>query len=681
MKKSKDEERNSEERLKILFEYAPDAYYLSDPKGNFIDGNLAAENLLGYKRSDLIGKNLLKLKLLSAKEISKAAKLLAKNFLGKSTGPDEFTLHRKDGTTVITEIRTYPVKIKNQTLVLGIARDITERKLAEETLRESEDKYRGIFESLQDVYYRTDKEGNVTIISPSVRSQAGYNPEDIIGHQVTDFYLNPSDRDIFKTKLKESGVINDFELKLLAKDGRVIDVSISAQIIIGKNGEPVGVEGILRDITERKRVEEALQRAKERAQLYLDIAGVMFVVLNVKGKVVLINQKGSEILGYEQEEIIGKNWFDNFLPLTIKDEVKTVFPRLIAGEIEPVEYYENPVLTRGREERIIAWHNTILEDDEGNIIGTLSSGEDITERKQAKEKLHESEEKFRGVFESSNDALMLMEEGRIVDCNSATLKIFGYENREEFINLHPSDISPPKQADGRDSLQCEEERIALAFREGPQFFEWMHRRANGEDFPAEVLLTPLELGGKEFLQATVRDISERKRMEEELERLAITDPLTGAYNRRYFLEKAQEEFQRYRRYGRPLSILMLDIDNFKLVNDKFGHHVGDEVLMGLVKECNIMLRATDTLGRLGGEEFAILLTETNQERALIVAERLRQKMANLSVSTEKESVPFTISIGLASFQQETESLDEVMKNADKALYEAKNSGRNCVVQV
>jgi len=126
---------NSEERLKLLYEFAPDAYYLSNLKGVFLDGNREAEKILGYKKEELIGKSYLHAKILSRGELPKAAMLLASNALGKSTGPDEFTLNRKDGTQVVVEIRTYPIKLKGQTMVLGIARDISERKRAEEAQR------------------------------------------------------------------------------------------------------------------------------------------------------------------------------------------------------------------------------------------------------------------------------------------------------------------------------------------------------------------------------------------------------------------------------------------------------------------------------------------------------------------------------------------------------------------
>jgi len=153
-KKAEEQIKDSEKRLKILFDYAPDAYYISDLKGNFIDGNKVAERLMGYKREELIGSSFLKLKLLSLADIPKAAKLLVKNLRGQPTGPDEFILNRKDNSKVTVEISTYPVKIKERTLVLGIARDITERKQAEQELLQSHNK---LLKTMEDTIYTIGK--------------------------------------------------------------------------------------------------------------------------------------------------------------------------------------------------------------------------------------------------------------------------------------------------------------------------------------------------------------------------------------------------------------------------------------------------------------------------------------------------------------------------------------------
>jgi hypothetical protein len=146
------------------------------------------------------------------------------------------------------------------------------------------------------------------------------------------------------------------------------------------------------DITERKQTERRVRQERDRAQKYLDIAGVIMVVIDADQKVSLVNKKGCGVLGYEEKDIIGKNWFNTFIPERIRDEVRTVFDKLMAGQIEPGEYFENPILTRSGEERIIAWHNTVLADEAGDIIGTLSSGEDITEHRKAEEKLRQYRE-------------------------------------------------------------------------------------------------------------------------------------------------------------------------------------------------------------------------------------------------------------------------------------------------
>ncbi len=146
------------------------------------------------------------------------------------------------------------------------------------------------------------------------------------------------------------------------------------------------VLGVATDITARKRAEDALTRERDRAQQYLDIVGVMVVVVGADRRVSLINQKGCEVLGYEEAEILGKDWFANFLPERMRADVGRGFDRLLRGELAPMEYYENPVLTRGGEERLIAWHNTLVRGESEQILATLSSGEDITERRKLEDR-------------------------------------------------------------------------------------------------------------------------------------------------------------------------------------------------------------------------------------------------------------------------------------------------------
>jgi PAS domain S-box-containing protein len=154
------------------------------------------------------------------------------------------------------------------------------------------------------------------------------------------------------------------------------------------------VRDLERQAAERKRFEEKERLEKERAQKYLDIAGVAIVALNERGEVTLINKKGCEILGYREGEVLGKRWFDDFLPERNREEVATVFHKLLTGEIDPLEHYENPVLTKTGEERTIAWYNTLIRDESGKPTGTLSSGEDVTERLKAEEALRRAHEEL-----------------------------------------------------------------------------------------------------------------------------------------------------------------------------------------------------------------------------------------------------------------------------------------------
>ena len=189
-----------------------------------------------------------------------------------------------------------------------------------------------------------------------------------------------------------------------------------------------------------------------------------------------------------------------------------------------------------------------------------------------------------------------------------------------------------------------------------------------------------ELGrGKVVFMAS--DITERVQLYQEVQRLANLDVLTGCFNRRHFMEKAAQEIHRAMRYNRPLSLLMMDIDHFKDVNDQNGHQVGDQLLCNLVLLCQKQLRNDDILGRYGGEEFVVLMPETASEGAMLASERLRINIEKMKINTAKGSLSVTVSMGLASLERgfdKTHTLDTLIKSADQALYSAKAAGRNCV---
>ncbi|RUQ40250.1 MAG: GGDEF domain-containing protein [Candidatus Competibacteraceae bacterium] len=177
--------------------------------------------------------------------------------------------------------------------------------------------------------------------------------------------------------------------------------------------------------------------------------------------------------------------------------------------------------------------------------------------------------------------------------------------------------------------------------------------------------------------ALEREVYERQQAQAQLQELATTDSLTGLRNRRYFMYRAAEEFERARRYRLPLALLMLDADHFKAINDRYGHPIGDQVLQALARRGQELLRDVDLFARIGGEEFAILLPQTDLAAARVVAERLRQRMASTPIVTDQGPLILTISLGLTGFDATVIDFDALLRRADAALYRAKQNGRNC----
>jgi two-component system cell cycle response regulator len=206
--------------------------------------------------------------------------------------------------------------------------------------------------------------------------------------------------------------------------------------------------------------------------------------------------------------------------------------------------------------------------------------------------------------------------------------------------------------------------------------------AGGEHwFEGRIALMEKDDAGQSKVVFIAVEISERVRLYQEVQRLAMHDPLTGCFNRRHFLILTSQELDRSLRYKRPLSLLMLDIDHFKDFNDSYGHPIGDQILCALVELCQSQMRNVDIVGRYGGEEFLILVPETNLEGARKMAERLRTKIEKTKVDTPAGKLSLTVSIGVASIETELEqeqTVDSLIQRADQAVYAAKAAGRNCV---
>ncbi len=290
----------------------------------------------------------------------------------------------------------------------------------------------------------------------------------------------------------------------------------------------------------------------------------------------------------------------------------------------------------------------------------------------AKENLLESERRFRILAAGAFEGIAITSNGKFLDVNGQLIHMLGYE-RDKIIGQPITNFIAPEDRN----------RVMANIQNGIESnIEHDMLRKDGSRVTVESHGQTMVQGGIPIRLTAIRDITERKRFELELKRQARIDHLTGVSNRGYFMDQAELELSRAARYGKPLSLYMLDIDFFKKVNDSYGHKIGDLVLVKLAEVCKQTLREVDIIGRIGGEEFVILLPETELVEANEVAERLRESIAKSKVPLESGlPLHFTVSIGVTSMVSRDDNLDVLLNHADKALYQAKEQGRNrvCVV--
>ena len=431
-KKAEESLRRSERMFRTYFELGLVGMAVTSPEKGWTYVNDRLCEILGYTRDELIQTTWADLTHpddLDA-DVSQFEQVLAGQI-------DSYLMDkrfiRKDGRIVYISLSVACVRREDGSVEHFIAHlhDITDRKKAEEALEKSEERLSTIVERSPIPTSAGGSGGSIVSFNKALEELTGYGRTEI--KDVTDWsnklYPDREYRDFVWKNIQQAlrGEKQDCtEFTITHKDGstRTVDFHTSFH----KDGLIIQMV----DITERKQAEEALREQREKAQKYLDVAGVMFLFLDTNGEVTLINSKGCEVLGYKEEEIIGKNWFDTFIPKDRKEDIRRIFRMLMAGEIEPGEYAENIVLTKNGDKKIIAWHNTILRNEMGNIIGTLSSGEDITERKKVQEAVFKEKKFTEDAINAQMDTFFVFEArtGKAIRWNKAFTDISGYTDGE-----------------------------------------------------------------------------------------------------------------------------------------------------------------------------------------------------------------------------------------------------------
>lgn len=309
---------------------------------------------------------------------------------------------------------------------------------------------------------------------------------------------------------------------------------------------------------------------------------------------------------------------------------------------------------------------------------------EVRDRRRSDESRKRTITFFESVLEASRDGIVITDFSRtIIDTNTAFCSIFDRELAEvkrTYIDLWIEQLKDGAKEKWSELEQSvEQEGFAQNFEFSTQDPEGRHLDVNAS------IVERVGFEESAVIISIWRDITEQKVFErallesrEHLKHLAMIDELTGISNRRKLLEDGDREFHRAQRYERSLSVLMLDIDHFKKVNDTFGHQAGDEALRKVTRTCQLTLRKNDLFGRLGGEEFAVILPEASQEAAVETAERMRQDVSSMVIQTLKGEVTLTLSIGVSSIAEKVSNFEELLNNADRAMYQAKSGGRNRV---
>lgn len=427
------------------------------------------------------------------------------------------------------------------------------------------------------------------------------------------------------------------------------------------------------EISKRKVREEELAEAQLLAKL-----GSWHVAFGESESldVWTISKELRKIYGYAEDKII--DFSTGYAVMPPEDQELTQHYWVSAKRGDGPYEWDHRIIVNGE----IRWMHVSAKfvfDPQGKALEASGTNQDITERKQLDKLLRDERDFLNGVLDTAKSLVMVIKrDGTVARINHAAQEFTGYTFDE--IKSRPFFWEKFLLPEQRSHVQ-EVFSKTVAGNVVPRYENYWVRKDGSKrlfDWSNSLLF---DLDGKiEYLVTVGIDITESKQLEIKLEQQAHEDYLTGLCNRRYFMELAEQELNRAVRYNNPLSIFMMDIDFFKHINDTHGHKAGDKALKKLAEVCRETLREVDIVGRVGGEEFAILLPETDREESIEVAERLRAALAEAKVRQEAGSpaIQFTVSIGVASLASKDDNLDVLLSLADKALYGAKETGRNKV---
>ncbi|MCF8026264.1 MAG: PAS domain S-box protein [Desulfobacteraceae bacterium] len=443
----------SEERYRRLFETANDGIMLLEKaEGKITHANPAIKAMLGYRPDELIGKELIHIGF--PRDIGTIQEIFQTLERDGIFHYNDASVQAKSGQVVDTDI----YMVDKASLVQCNIRDITERKRTAGVIERERNYLSAVIDNIGEAIVSCDAEGRIVRFNETARRLHGLPEQSIPSDQWAEHYnlyqadgitpLFKEDIPLFRALQGER--VQNAEIVVAPKHSRPYLLVCNGQALTDRTGKIIGAVVAMHDITERKRMEDALRRERDLTQRYLDTTQTMMVALDAEGRITMINRSGCQLLGYTEEEILGRNWFETCLSQPEgKESVYPVFRRIMAGNLASAEYFENSVICRDGTQRLMGWRNAFLEDDEGRVVGALSSGEDITERKRAEQQLRVSEEKYRMLVENLNEVIYALDEKGAITYVSPTVESVGGYTPSELLGKQFVDFVHPDDRDTR----------------------------------------------------------------------------------------------------------------------------------------------------------------------------------------------------------------------------------------
>jgi diguanylate cyclase (GGDEF)-like protein/PAS domain S-box-containing protein len=661
--------QESEERFQSLFDNASDLIYVHDLKGNYISINRAAERAFGYSREEALKLNLKTI--VAPEHLKLARRMLAEKIAGAHQTVYELDCITKAGQRITLEINSTAI-YKNgvPVAVQGIARDITERKRTEQALKESEERYRDLFENANDLIYTHDLRGNFTSLNRAGEIITGYSREEAlemnISQVVAPEFLEAA-RQMTMRKIKGEPPTS-YELEIIAKNGQRVPLELSTRLV-RKDGVPIAVQGIGRDITERRRAEKAARQSAKQLALVTDTVPVYIAQCDAESRYKFVNKayaarfglKPEDCIGKKIEEIVGKEAYATFHKYVDK---------ILSGV--PVEFeLEIPYSKIGKHFMHCSY---VPEFDENNtVVGWVAAINDISERKRAEEALIASEQRFRLLGEGVMHQVWTSQpDGKLDYVNQRTADYFG-RTVEYLVGEGWRDVVHPE--DLPECLRCWKHSLETG---EPYEFEFRLRRKDGQyRWHLARATAGRDADGKIIKWfGTSTDIHEQKNAEAKLNHYAKHDALTNLANRPEFINQLRAAIkQAEREPSFHFAVLFLDLDRFKVVNDSLGHAVGDKLLVAIAERIRACVRPRDVVARLGGDEFTVLLNKTgSRDDVVTVAERIQRSLSE-PFKLDNYEIFTSASIGVIMSDDARRAPEEYLRDADAAMYRAKEAGK------